>query len=244
MAVFSSYFDASGNKRMKAMTFAGFVSRVSKWDRFNKQWAKILSEEGVTAFHMTDFASSKGEYMSWKGDTERRRRFIAKLVDCIKRNTNKGFSSGVYLDDYNEVNRDFQLAEKMGQPYTLCGFACLGALAKWALKKKVKADRLLIFIEQGDEGQNELIRVARRDGFKVVPLFKEDAAAFQAGDLTGWKNRTVLQESLKMQLGTKEEADRILRSLEPLEGVVQRNAGWDKDSLYTLCNKKNIPKRV
>jgi hypothetical protein len=34
MAMFSSYFDTSGNKRSAAMTTVGFVSRVKKWDHF------------------------------------------------------------------------------------------------------------------------------------------------------------------------------------------------------------------
>ena len=46
-----------------------------------------------------------------------------------------------------------------------------------------------------------------------------------------------------MELGTKEEADRILQSVEPLEGSIQRNAGWDAESLRRLCVEKNIPKR-
>jgi hypothetical protein len=101
----------------------------------------------------------------------------------------------------------------------------------------------LTFVEEGDEDQGEFKSVAASDGFKVVSLAKKDAKAFQAADFAGWKNRTVLQEALKMELGTKEEADRILQSVEPLEGSIQRNAGWDAESLRRLCVEKNIPKR-
>jgi hypothetical protein len=228
---------------MRAMTFAGFVSRASKWDRFNREWSQILADEGVSSLHMTDFASSQGEYKSWKGNTDRRRRFIARLVSCIKRNTNKGFSSGIFIDDYNAINAEFMLAESMGQPYTLCGYSCLGALEKWAINKRTRKAAMLVAIEEGDEDQGELIQVAGSDGFRVIALSKAEVPAFQAADLIGWKSRTVLQDSLKMQLGTREEADGVLRSLEPLEGVVQRNAGFDARSLYRFCEAKNIPKR-
>ena len=243
VATFTAYFDASGTKRMKAMAFAGFVSGVKKWDRWKVQWEEILASEGVSAFHMTDFAGSEGEYKLWKGDTKRRRRFISELVRCIKKNTNKGFSSGLYVTDYKEVNADFRLDEYVGKPYTLCGWACLGALEKWMMKKSVKKWAVLIAIEEGDEDQNELMELARSRSFKIVPRSKAEVRAFEAADLVGWKNRIVLQESLKIRLGTKEEADAILKSLDPLEGVVHSNKGFDTQSLRSLCVAHRIPRR-
>jgi hypothetical protein len=35
----SAYFDTSGNKRSPVMTMAGFVSRVDKWDHFQREWS-------------------------------------------------------------------------------------------------------------------------------------------------------------------------------------------------------------
>jgi hypothetical protein len=243
MANFSAYFDASGTKRLKAMAFAGFVSRIKKWERFNVEWARILARYGVSTLHMTDFASSSREYAPWKGDTERRRKFISDLVSCIKSNTNKGFSSGIYVEDYNDINSDFFLAESIGQPYTLCGYACLGALGVWSINKCVRKGDLLIFIEEGDEDQGEFMKLGRSQGFSIEPLTKSDASAFQAGDLVGWKCRTVLQEALKSPLTTEEQVEQILSSLRPLEGTVQSNKGFDSDSLYRLCTEKEIPRR-
>jgi hypothetical protein len=244
MGLFRAYFDASGDKRMKAMAFAGFVSRVNKWDRFNEEWPAILAREDLKEFRMTDFVSSQGEFKSWRGQTDRRRRFISDLVKCVKRNTNKGFSSSVFVDDYNRINNDFMLAESIGQPYTLCGYACLGALAKWAINKGERKDRILIAVEDGDEDKGELIARAESDGFKVVPLKKAYVTAFQAGDLVGWKCRTVLQEALRLGPQSQEDdRDNILRSLEALEGIVQSNKGFDKASLRALCIAKSIPKR-
>jgi hypothetical protein len=52
---------------------SGFVSTVKKWVRFEIAWNAILSNDGVSAFHMTDYVSSKGEFASWKGDSARRK---------------------------------------------------------------------------------------------------------------------------------------------------------------------------
>lgn len=241
-AVFSAYFDASGSKKeQRVLTVAGFVGRVLKWDRFNAEWTAILAKENVTAMHMTDFASSKGEFLSWKGQSERRRKLISQLAECIRRNTNKGFASSVILPDYREVNAGFMLSEAVGEPYTLCARTCLGALARWATKKRIRTEQILVAVEQGDEDQGELTTWAAADGFAVVPLLKQKSQAFQAGDMAGWKTRIALQNVPQMK--SQEDRDNILRSLDPIRPIVQRNMGFDKERLAKLCIEKNIPKR-
>src|SRR5271165_1220952 len=111
MAMFSAYFDTSGTKRSAVLTSVGFVSRVKKWDRFSDEWLAILKAYGVSAMHMTDFASSIGEFAEWRGQSERRRKFIAELSACIRRNTNKGFAASVIIADYEAVDKDFMLGE-------------------------------------------------------------------------------------------------------------------------------------
>lgn len=66
--VFTAFFDASGTKRARVLTVAGFVSRASKWTRFEEEWKAILSPFGLTSFHMTDFVSSAGLYAQFKTD--------------------------------------------------------------------------------------------------------------------------------------------------------------------------------
>lgn len=141
VAVFSAYFDASGTKDSRILTVAGFVSRVSKWNKFDEQWGKILRREHVTSMHMTDFASSKGEFTEWKGQTEKRQRFVADLVECIRKNTNKGFASSLILPDYREINANFQFDEYVGHPFTLCTRNCLAALKTWARRKNIDTER-------------------------------------------------------------------------------------------------------
>jgi hypothetical protein len=228
MAIFSAYFDASGNKRKDAMAFAGFVSTVDKWDRFAKEWTAILSSYHVKSLHMTGFASSREGFESWKGKTKSRRKFISALVGCIKRNTHKGFSSGLYIEDYRQINGQFSLAESIGQPYPFCGFTCLGGLKRWALKKRINLDEMLVLVEDGDEDQERLLTIARTEGFHIERASKAAAVAFQAADLVGWKTRTALQDALRIRPKTDDEAEKILSSLDPLEGAVQNMGGYDK----------------
>jgi len=244
MALFSAYFDASGNKRKTVLTVAGFVSRVEKWDRFNEQWKAILKSEGVSSMHMTDFASSLGEFTSWKGQSERRKTFVAALANCIRRNTNKGFGNSVILKDYKSIDRDFTLHERVGQPYTLCARTCFGGLRRWAKKKKINPERILVFVEHGDEDQGELVNHAREDGFKIAALSKEDAVAFEAGDMAAWKFRTAIHNAAYGPMAGIEDAANIIRSLDPIKAVVQRSTVFNAEELQLVCRRDNIPGRA
>lgn len=168
--MFRAYFDASGNKRTSVLTIVDFISRANKWDRFNVEWMSILSRYEVSAMHMTDFASSKREFSSWKGQTDRRREFIEALSGCIRKHTNKGFGSSLLIPAYEDVNKKFLLSERAGSPFSMCMRACLGGVAKWAQGKNLKTEQLLIAIEDGDEDQSKLIRSVKRDGFNVISM--------------------------------------------------------------------------
>ena len=93
MAVFRAYFDATATPDKSVQSVAGFVGRVRKWERFEKQWGDLLPET-VSMFHMTDFVSSREGWESWKGPehSKRRAELIEKLAGCVKMATNKGFS--------------------------------------------------------------------------------------------------------------------------------------------------------
>jgi hypothetical protein len=81
--MFTAYFDASGTRNSRVITVAGFVSRVNKWKRFEAEWSEILSNAGVSWFHMTDFVSSLGEFKGWKGESKKRIDLLDSLIACI-----------------------------------------------------------------------------------------------------------------------------------------------------------------
>jgi len=243
VVMFTAYFDASGTKLAPILTVVGFVSRAKKWDKFNDEWTAILAREQVQSFHMTDFVSSKKEFSGWKGQTERRKKFIADLAECIRRHTNKGFGSSTLISDYNEVNVDFMLQEYAGTPFVMSTRACLGGLTRWCQKKNVLTENTLVIIEKGDDDQGDLIERARLDGFKVIPMLKSDVVAFQAGDLAAWKFRTAINGMCYGPIAEMSDTHKIIRSLEPVRGLVQNNGVCEKESLLKLCKKAGIPRR-
>jgi len=98
----AAYLDASGkNEGYSALCVAGLAAPIKKWIRFESQWKAALERQGVQVFHMTDFAASKKEFKGWHGDTERRGRFIAELLEITKRNVNKLLVATIEIDAWN-----------------------------------------------------------------------------------------------------------------------------------------------
>src|SRR5260370_30688958 len=126
MVMFTAYFDAAGKAhRPGVISIAGFVSDAKKWTQFEIEWGKILARESIALFHMTDFVSSQGEFTEWKGQPDRRKKFIAGLLACAKRYTNKAFGGAIVLRDYKRGNQLDQLREYAWSPYPLCGHYCV-----------------------------------------------------------------------------------------------------------------------
>ena len=94
--VFSAYFDESGtHKGSPCVVIAGYVSKVSQWAEFTREWQEVLDEYNLKHFHMTDFLSR--EHKTYKSlDKTAKDRLLSKLVAIINRRVHKGF--GVTLD--------------------------------------------------------------------------------------------------------------------------------------------------
>jgi hypothetical protein len=242
--MYAAYWDASGKPGSKVMAMAGFVSRVSKWDRFENEWAKLLPD-GIPSFHMTDFASSRKGWESWKGQSEARWKLFASLVDCIKRNTNKGFGISLQMSDYVASDRKYELSEAIAGPYSLLGCACLSKLRKWADRHNVDHTKIRCVFEDGDEGIGALIHRARFDGFNAISQSKKDIRAFDSCDLAAWRTKALMDDGLIKRLQDEDPiaAERIERSFKQISEVVQLNEVVDAETLEKMCVVGGVPKR-
>ena len=249
MVVFRAYFDATATPDKSVESVAGFVSRVHKWERFEKQWRDLLPET-VTMFHMTDFVSSRGGWESWKGaeHSKRRAELIEKLASCIKLATNKGFAHTLRASDYAECDRAYALSEYYRRPYVILGLACLGSLANWANKKGIPKKNILCIFEDGDEGQSRLIELARADGFNAIPQSKRDIRAFDACDLAAWKTRTLVHDTWEreLQMKDRESAVRIINTLGQVESLLKsasEPAMLTASGLRIVCDSMGLARR-
>jgi hypothetical protein len=127
---FSAYFDESGTKAdTVAVVVAGFIAPSEQWIAFEHEWKRILSMFSVSSLHMRDFAHSKGESLTWKGDENRRREFLSRLIGTIKIRAHHSFACAVWMDDYRKVDGKYKLHEVIS-PYTLAARTCGGRMGR------------------------------------------------------------------------------------------------------------------
>jgi hypothetical protein len=98
---------------------------------FSDEWRECLESHGVSALHMNDFAQSTGEFVLWKGDEPKRKRFLNGLLSAMERHADYVVACSVSMKDYKAVNRKYRLDEFM-KPYTLVASNCAGSIIHWA----------------------------------------------------------------------------------------------------------------
>src|SRR5262245_59614878 len=97
------YFDASGHpSEGEVLTVGGYIGDVRSWTRFDLAWLAILKDIGLDEFHMADFMVDP----RFEG---RRDEILQRLIVPIRRNARKSVATMIYLDDWREVSRVYDL---------------------------------------------------------------------------------------------------------------------------------------
>ncbi len=166
MALFTAYFDGSGSPdESVALVVAGFIATAEQWIHFERNWNECLNNFGVSSLHMKDFAHSRGEFTSWKGDEEKRQRFLRWLIGIILARVRHSFASAVVMEDHRRVDAKYCLSE-FSKPYALSGCTCLTKIRGRATRWKINLDEIQYVFENGDKHKGDLIRaVDEHSGF-------------------------------------------------------------------------------
>jgi hypothetical protein len=201
MATFTAYFDASGSPSdpgTPVLAVAGFISTDEQWIYFERNWKEVCDHFGVSALHMRDFAHSKKEFKNWLGDTERRNRFMERLISVIRTRVRNSFASVVVLKDYAEMSNSYRGFRMT--PYTLNASTCVDKVKRWAKRNNIN-DSIAYVFEDGDADQGEFAQQAMRY-LNINPIFlaKSETPAFQAADLLAYEylkgNRKIYESGL------------------------------------------------
>lgn len=202
MAIFG-YFDASQmqgfgwrdlrvgdypKKVPKTLCCAGFVAEESRWQAFNKDWAQMLAGFGVSELHMKHYAHSTKEFESWRGDEDKRSRFLVRATEIIDAHLRASVVSGVSLEDYEYFNRWFQLEEQYGTPYAFVASAIVDEISKWRSASS-SDEPIVCYFEKGDQGQGDLFRIRDDDGY---PQFRTLSKAIADGEDRPAEQRKVM----------------------------------------------------
>jgi hypothetical protein len=247
--IYSVHFDASGSEKLPVITVAGGISSIARWVRFEREWTKILTEDGLppgTIFRMALFASCEGPFSIYKGKSAKKATLFAELVSCIVRHVSKMFSIAVVIADYEAFDADWCFREQFGSAYSFAGLMCIKNSLDWVQKVKTKRNpELQIFFEKGDEHQGELDSLCQSHFSLEIDFRNKDMIQFQPGDMIAWKNRTAVTNA-RIQGPTQdpEILDSILRSVEELKRIHSMNGVYDREALDRYASGGTIPKRI
>jgi hypothetical protein len=251
LAVLSSYSDASGTVNSEhALVVSGFVSTAEKWMRFEKRWTQTLTLFDVPYFHMNEFAHSTGVYTAWKGNEKRREAFIKRLISCCIANVIHGFSCGIVLSDYLEVNLKYKYRERTGGPFAMCGRGYIADVQKWHKAGRYKDYPIDFVFDDGDYEKGKLLThlqtyryplpifkygLPRKNDPSVVPV-----VPLQAADLVAWEHN----KFMIARLTSESETVTMRRSLDQIRRKVPHK--WQvitKKNMADACIHYNIPER-
>ena len=81
--------------------------------------------------HFTSMTSPSPQFVLWKGDEPKRKRFLNGLLSAMERHVDYVVACSVSMKYYKAVNRKYGLDEFM-KPYTLVASNCAGSIIHWA----------------------------------------------------------------------------------------------------------------
>src|SRR5438309_6766238 len=116
----TAYYDASGHEGddKPFIEMAGIVATADDWAQFDTRWAAALAVEGIAEFHHAAFKASEQQFRDWKGDEDRRRRFMDSLLTVFEDCTKAWYTIGIDKRAFAEVNELFVLDPETG-PFLL-----------------------------------------------------------------------------------------------------------------------------
>jgi hypothetical protein len=238
--MFTAYFDESGtHDQSAALVVSGYVASVQQWEKFDKEWKDALADEGLTHFHMKDFAHSKKEFSTWKDNEPRRKRFLERLINIIRKNVRKSFSNAVILDAYRKVNSKYTFQEYLGKPYAFCARLCMTGVEYWKEQHDYQDEVPSIF-EDGAHDKGAFLDILKRDKY-LIPVFgqKREHTPLQAADFVAWENLKIYNQKEAGTLNTK----RLRKPFLALYSMPQDWGVYTIKNLEDICRIYNIPLR-
>jgi hypothetical protein len=232
----TAYFDDSNTSpNQKAAVVAGYLGSTSQWDRFCRDWAKLIQRYGISneeadKVRRSALQNRKDIFTAW--DKTRCDNFVKDAYSVINKFTYIPIGAAVSTRDFEEIatKEDKQI---FGSVYGWCANACAHDVMVWCERHNYQ-DKINYVFEDGTYGRGQVREwfIARsrtkpsRDrhrlgsitfaGKDVKPLQAADFVAYDLGrlalDIT--LNRTrddVVQIFHNYILGKKQEAELGIR---------------------------------
>ena len=162
---------------------------------------------------------------------------MLESIEIIRKHTNKRFSISFDVNDLLEIQKKYQLPDKINgdNPCSWCAFVLYQYIAGWLREHSGSKDKIEIIFERGDLGQSGF-----RKRFVEIypqiepPIFKDKKLAqLQAADMLAYESRkSVIRKSRKLDMRQSFVQMQRLLSF--------RVEHYSLDRLTALCEKKGF----
>lgn len=252
MAMFTAYFDASGNaKDQPLIIVSGYIANYFQWRNFEDLWERIHREYGVLKpFHMAEFMASRRsptykhqknartDYVAIASDQDKAESFLRTLVYAQAANVLCSISCIVPMSLYNEVDSVIDLRSVV-PPYALGARMCIQRLHRWEDDYKI-AEPVEYIFESGDFEQGKFTELMIDEG-EAVPIYrsKNDFAGLQGADHYAWEEFNFLKRHTVNEL---QAATPTLGML--LQSIPKLHTTPTIETLMDICHVKEIPAKI
>jgi hypothetical protein len=179
--MFTACFDAGGSQHdQRFVVVAGFISSANTWIKFDYLWRERLAKDGLTYFHMEEFAHSRGVFKDgWKNNEPRRKALLSDLMNIIRMHAFRKFGCVIEHKQFTDVISREERERYYLDAFSFAGLYCAHQVNQWRLNNQISTAPELVF-ENGDLGKGHLMDRLKNDSFGT-PIFrlKKDTETLQ-----------------------------------------------------------------
>ena len=228
MLTLHAYFDETGHgndANTKFLGIAGCLTSAETWNKVESKWSAALRLEGLTHFHMREYAFSVGPFKDWKNDEARRQKIYGALWEIILEAELIPMGGFVRLENYKQELTG-QEHHVFSDAYFLCYLQCLRFLAQYIEFDLVS--RVVTFFDDKKGFKGEAFRIhdvlTHQFNRKIPPPTFHDMRVLlplQVADIVAYESK----KEFERQLFTPERKPRW--GFDQLEKLISRTAPND-----------------
>jgi hypothetical protein len=114
--MFTAAFDARMDNQRAFLSVGGFLAPAAGWIAFDGEWRERLTRDGLSYFHMEDFANSVGDFEPLRKHLERSRGLVQDLLGIIVSHAYRKFGVTLAVE---AVDAEFADQIKLDAPNAL-----------------------------------------------------------------------------------------------------------------------------
>ena len=251
MAMFTAYFDASGNGvDQPHVVVSGYIASYLQWKLIDGAWRNYHKARGVELpFHAADLmaaisnpnyknqTNARQDYVHLAENRRDAEDFVVDLSALELTMVNCAITAIVPMGIYKGVSSLLELREVV-PPYALAARMCIDLVRQWEHTFGV-SERVECIFEEGDFEQGKFTKLMIDEGMPV-PIYKKkiEFVGLQAADLYAWERAVFV----KYEKDERAKPRMLFNAL--VGGIPKLHIQATTKTLIDVCHMKGIDPRT